>query len=176
MGTLLGNAILAPSGGPTAVIHSSAFGIIEDARQQTDTIRQFFGAPNSILDNVVAGEGARDVTGNHVAAQRSVDTFGRRQLGGGADYLRQMVRRELGVKARYNKRDTCQRNTIHSASRTESDEACLCGQKVVRHALAGAAGCVVRGTVAQAGATKTLGRQLTEYVSCAVRAFVRVSC
>ena len=85
---------------------------------------------------IVASEGLQDAAGNYIAAQTSVDAFGRRQLGGVADYLRQVVTHELGLKARYNKLDTCQRNAIHFASRTDSDEAYLCGQEAVRQALA----------------------------------------
>ena len=33
------------------------------------------------------------------------------------------VMQEIGIKCRYNKLDTCQRNAIHFASRTDSDEA-----------------------------------------------------
>ena len=92
---------------------------------------------------VVVSEGVQDVAGNYVAAQTSVDGFGRRQLGGVANFLRQVVTHELGLKARYNKLDTCQRNAIHFASRTDSDEAYLCGQEAVRQALEGATGMMV---------------------------------
>lgn len=92
---------------------------------------------------VVVSEGVKDPSGNYVSAQSTVDAFGHRQLGGVADYLCRMVNQELGLKARYNKLDTCQRNAIHFASRTDSDEAYRCGQEAVRHALAGTTGMVV---------------------------------
>lgn len=92
---------------------------------------------------VVVSEGIKNDKGQYVAAQAEVDAFGHRQLGGVADFLRQLVTRELGLKARYNKLDTCQRNAIHFASRTDGDEAYLCGQEAVRQALAGTTGKMV---------------------------------
>ena len=47
------------------------------------------------------------------------------------------------MKARYNKLDTCQRNAIHFASRTDSDEAYKSGLEAVRQALHGATGKMV---------------------------------
>lgn len=92
---------------------------------------------------VVVSEGIKNAKGQYVAAQAEVDAFGHRQLGGVADYLRQLVTRETGLKARYNKLDTCQRNAMHFASLTDSNEAYLCGQTAVQHALAGQTGKVV---------------------------------
>jgi 6-phosphofructokinase len=92
---------------------------------------------------VVVSEGVRDEQGNYIAAQNTVDAFGHRQLGGVASYLQQVVERETGLKCRYNKLDTCQRNAVHFASRTDSDEAFLCGQQAVRLAVAGTSGVMV---------------------------------
>ena len=92
---------------------------------------------------VVVSEGVKNEKGEYIAAQAEVDSFGHRQLGGVADYLRQLITRETGLKARYNKLDTCQRNAIHFASRTDSDEAYRCGQEAVRQALAGTTGKMV---------------------------------
>jgi 6-phosphofructokinase 1 len=92
---------------------------------------------------VVVSEGVQDAQGHYMAAQASVDAFGHRQLGGVASYLQQQVMQQVGIKARYNKLDTCQRNAVHFASRTDSDEAYLCGQEAVRQAVAGTTGHVV---------------------------------
>ena len=92
---------------------------------------------------VVASEGIKNVKGEYISAGTATDSFGHRQLGGVADYLRQLVTRETGLKARYNKLDTCQRNAIHFASQTDSDEAYRSGQEAVRQALAGATGKMV---------------------------------
>ena len=92
---------------------------------------------------VVVAEGIKNEKGQYVAAQAEVDSFGHRQLGGVADYLRQLITREIGLKSRYNKLDTCQRNAIHFASKTDSDEAYRCGQEAVRQALSGTSGKMV---------------------------------
>jgi 6-phosphofructokinase 1 len=92
---------------------------------------------------VVVSEGVVDERGAYVAAQSTVDAFGHRQLGGVASHLQQLVTQEIGIKCRYNKLDTCQRNAMHFASRTDSDEAYLCGREAVRQALAGTSGQMV---------------------------------
>ncbi len=89
---------------------------------------------------VVVSEGVKNLKGEYISAATATDSFGHRQLGGVADYLRQLVTRETGLKARYNKLDTCQRNAIHFASQTDSDEAYRSGQEAVRQALAGVTG------------------------------------
>jgi 6-phosphofructokinase 1 len=89
---------------------------------------------------IVASEGLQDEKGEYVTAQTgqfATDAFGHRQLGGVADVLQRLVEQEIGIKARYNKLGTFQRNAMHFASRTDSDEAYLCGQEAVRRALAG---------------------------------------
>lgn len=123
---------------------------------------------------VVVSEGVRDAAGKHVADQGTVDAFGRPQLGGVAECLRLSVTRELGLKARYNKLDTCQRNAIHFASRTDSDEAYRSGHEAVRQALAGATGMMVtliRGT--DPGYQCTLGLAPLAEVSHGVKALPR---
>jgi ATP-dependent phosphofructokinase / diphosphate-dependent phosphofructokinase len=91
----------------------------------------------------VVSEGVQDEKGNYIAAETTVDAFGRRQLGGVASSLHLLVMQETGLKCRYNKLDTCQRNAVHFASRTDSDEAYLCGQEAVRLAVAGTTGVMV---------------------------------
>ena len=95
---------------------------------------------------VVASEGLMDEKREYVAAQAgrfATDAFGHRQLGGVADLLQRLVEQEIGIKARYNKLGTCQRNAIHFASRTDSDEAYECGQAAVRQAAAGVTGFMI---------------------------------
>jgi 6-phosphofructokinase 1 len=95
---------------------------------------------------IVVSEGLVDEKGEYLTAQASslaVDAFGHRQLGGVADYLQRLIEQEIGVKARYNKLGTCQRNAIHFASRTDSQEAYLCGQQAVRQAMDGKTGFMV---------------------------------
>jgi 6-phosphofructokinase len=92
---------------------------------------------------VVVSEGIKSEQGKYVSDMGHVDAFGHKQLGGVGDYLRQLVTRETGLKARYNRLDTCQRNASHFASKTDSDEAYRCGQEAVRQALAGVSGRMV---------------------------------
>ncbi len=95
---------------------------------------------------IVAAEGLVDENGDYVTAQRgafATDAFGHRQLGGLAELLKNVVEEKVGVKCRYNKLGTCQRNAMHFASKTDSDEAYLVGQTAVRLALAGTTGKMV---------------------------------
>jgi 6-phosphofructokinase 1 len=92
---------------------------------------------------VVVSEGIVNERGEYIAAQGTVDAFGHRQLGGVAALLQQHVTEKLGLKCRYNRLDTCQRNAMHFASKTDSDEAYHCGQEAVRRALAGESGYMV---------------------------------
>jgi 6-phosphofructokinase 1 len=95
---------------------------------------------------IVASEGLVDEKGEYIAAAAGrfgTDAFGHRQLGGVADFLQRLIETEIGIKARYNKPGTCQRNGIHFASRTDSAEAYRCGQEAVRQALAGTTGKMV---------------------------------
>ncbi len=89
---------------------------------------------------VTAGEGLRDERGQYVTEQGgafSQDAFGHRQLGGVAEYLQNVIEKEVGVKCRSNKLGTCQRSAMHFASRTDRDEAYQCGSAAVEAALAG---------------------------------------
>jgi 6-phosphofructokinase 1 len=95
---------------------------------------------------IVASEGLVDDKGDYLTFDRGQfgqDAFGHRQLGGVAEFLKELIERELGVKCRFNKLGTCQRNAIHFASRTDSDEAYRCGQEAVRQAMAGTSGHMV---------------------------------
>jgi 6-phosphofructokinase len=97
--------------------------------------------------SIVVSEGIVDAEGKYVLdspkSQFDVDAFGHRQLGGVADYLQRLVEREIGLKARYNKLGTCQRNAMHFASLCDSSEAYQCGQEAVRRAIAGSTGLMV---------------------------------
>lgn len=95
---------------------------------------------------LVASEGLVDEKGEYLTAQTGrfgTDAFGHRQLGGVAEYLQRLIEQEIGIKARYNKLGTCQRNAMHFASRTDSEEAYLGGQEAVRQAVAGTTGFMV---------------------------------
>ncbi len=87
---------------------------------------------------IVAGEGLKDKEGKYLLAADGAfakDAFGHVQLGGVADILRQLVETQVKVKARYNKLGTCQREAMHFASKTDRDEAYMCGQMAVKYAV-----------------------------------------
>jgi len=104
---------------------------VEDVR---DVIKRLGGCV------ITAGEGIRDADGHYLAEAGGTfgkDSFGHAQLGGVGDILRAIVEKEVGVKARTNKLGTCQRSAMHFASRTDRDEAYLCGAAAVEAAIAG---------------------------------------
>lgn len=95
---------------------------------------------------IVVGEGLVDENGDYLTAQSTgfaVDAFGHRQLGGVGELLQQVVERDVGVKCRYNRPGTCQREAMHFASRTDSEEAYMVGAEAVRQALNGTTGFMV---------------------------------
>lgn len=105
-----------------------------------DVLRRLGGAC------VVVSEGLKDASGEYLRAETGsfgADRFGHRQLGGVAEYLKELIETRLKVKARFNKLGTCQRNAIHFASQTDSQEAYLCGQEAVRQAVAGRSGVMI---------------------------------
>jgi 6-phosphofructokinase 1 len=95
---------------------------------------------------IVACEGLVDEKGKYLTAQEgrfATDAFGHRQLGGVAELLQRLVQEEIGLKCRYNKLGTCQRNAVHFASRNDSDEAYQCGREAVRQAVVGKTGFMI---------------------------------
>jgi ATP-dependent phosphofructokinase / diphosphate-dependent phosphofructokinase len=95
---------------------------------------------------IVASEGLVDEKGKYLSAQHgrlATDAFGHPQLGGVAEVLQRLIQEEIGLKCRYNRSGTCQRNAMHFASRADSEEAYLCGREAVRQAVAGKTGFMV---------------------------------
>ncbi len=95
---------------------------------------------------IVVGEGLKDEKGNYVTADSgafSKDSFGHVQLGGVADMLKVVIEKEVGIKARWNKLGTNQRNAMHFASLTDVNEAYMCGKAAVQAAMAGVNGKMV---------------------------------
>ena len=92
---------------------------------------------------IVASEGCKTPQGEYISAQTgefAKDNFGHTQLGGAANFVKDLVEREVKVKARFAIPSTIQRNGIHFASLTDSEEAYLVGQKAVEAALEGVSG------------------------------------
>ncbi|NOZ20862.1 MAG: 6-phosphofructokinase [Planctomycetes bacterium] len=95
---------------------------------------------------ITASEGIQDKDGNYIAeigGGFAKDSFGHRQLGGVAETLREIIENKVGVKCRSNKLGTCQRNAMHFASKTDSDEAYRVGAQAVREAAKGTTGKMV---------------------------------
>jgi 6-phosphofructokinase 1 len=122
----------------------------------------------------VVSEGVQDAAGNYLGADTSsTDAFGHAVLGGAGEYLRNLVEdRFSGVKARASKLGITQRAASHNASKTDVEEAELCGAAAVRAALAGESGQMV--TMVRSGkeayAVETRLAPLTE-IANGVKAF-----
>ena len=89
---------------------------------------------------VAVCEGMKDESGNVLAESKlpiDVDAFGQAQRGGVADFLCQLVRGRLGLKARFDKAGTIQRVFMATASPVDVQEAALVGEMAVRHAVEG---------------------------------------
>jgi len=112
-------------------------GFVEDCKEVLGRLGRVF---------IAAAEGLVDENGEYITAQAgsfATDAFGHRQLGGVAEFLKAVVEDKVGVKCRYNKLGTCQRNAMHFASKTDSDEAYLVGRAAVELALGGTSGKMV---------------------------------
>jgi 6-phosphofructokinase len=88
---------------------------------------------------VAAAETLRDEDGHILTRTISsdVDSFGHPQRGGVADFLCQVIKERLGLKARFDKAGTIQRSFMAAASPVDVGEAVLVGEAAVRHAVAG---------------------------------------
>ena len=87
---------------------------------------------------IVVGEGLVDPDGNYVStASSQTDAFGHSQLGGAGDYLRDLVEKHLGIKARAARLGHPQRAAAHCASKADVDEAFMAGTAAVKAAVAG---------------------------------------
>jgi 6-phosphofructokinase len=88
--------------------------------------------------SIVVGEGLVDADGNYISASAKTDAFGHSQLGGAGHYLQGLVDQHLpGIKARLVSLGMAQRAAAHCSSKTDNDEAFLCGQAAVKAAIAG---------------------------------------
>ena len=95
---------------------------------------------------VLASEGLQNEKGEYLTSQTGAfakDSFGHVQLGGVAEMLKSIIENEAGIKCRYNKPGTAQRNAMHFASATDVNEAWLVGSQAVKAALAGKSGFMV---------------------------------
>jgi ATP-dependent phosphofructokinase / diphosphate-dependent phosphofructokinase len=92
---------------------------------------------------IIVGEGLKDEKGNYITAETAGfgnDAFGHAQLGGVAEMLKNVIEKNAGIKARWNKLGTQQRSAMHFASLTDINEAYMCGKAAVRAAMSGVNG------------------------------------
>ncbi len=85
-------------------------------------------------------ETLRDEGGNVIEESgpaADVDAFGHPQRGGVAETLCGLIKKRLGLKARFDKAGTIQRSFMAAASPVDVQEAALVGEMAVRHAVAG---------------------------------------
>ncbi|MDY0094565.1 MAG: 6-phosphofructokinase [Candidatus Vecturithrix sp.] len=92
---------------------------------------------------IAVSEGVRDKDGKILVKSDSVDAFGHVQLEGVGDYLANVIKKKLGIKARCDKPGTIQRVSILGASQSDLQEAYLAGQKAVQYAVEGHSGSMV---------------------------------
>ena len=85
---------------------------------------------------VVVSEAARDEQGQPLGSSGQVgtDAFSHPLLSGAAQYLVELVKKHLRLRARFDKPGDLQRMASHSISTTDRDEAYLVGQQAI-HAL-----------------------------------------
>lgn len=88
---------------------------------------------------IVMSETVRDESGMVVGNEKPhfVDPFGHGYYSSPAAYLCQLVTRELGLRARFDKPGTIQRMSMDLASPVDIQEAYLTGQMAVRYAIDG---------------------------------------
>lgn len=96
---------------------------------------------------VAVSEGIRDKDGKYISelaqASNYVDAFGHRQLTGSANYLANLITREMGCKTRAVEFSTLQRSAAHLASRVDVNEAYMVGGAAVKAADEGDSGKMV---------------------------------
>jgi hypothetical protein len=118
MGTLRGNALLAKSGGPTAVSNPRRGRVIHEALRHGAAGGRPRSAPRTlgiIYENIF-----------DLCVKSAVTP---------ADYVPRLNEQALRTKTRYNKSGTIQRNVMHFASQTDCEEAYRCGRQVVGQAV-----------------------------------------
>ncbi len=95
---------------------------------------------------IVVSEGTKHPDGTYIAEQKgefSKDSFGHKQLGGAALFIKNIIETDVKVKARFAIPSTIQRTGMHFASKTDVDEAYLAGKSAVQKAVEGVSGYMI---------------------------------
>jgi ATP-dependent phosphofructokinase / diphosphate-dependent phosphofructokinase len=111
--------------------------LIRDVKEVYKKFRRVF---------IIVGEGIKDEKGNYIAAESAgfgKDAFGHATLGGVAEILKNVIEKEAGIKAYWNKLGSQQRCSMHFASLTDVNEAYMCGKAAVKAAMSGVNGKMV---------------------------------
>ncbi len=91
-------------------------------------------------------EGLKDESGEFIVASGKsvdVDGFGHKQLGGVSQYLCDLIKERLRIKARFDKPGTIQRVSMVCVSKVDLEEAYMVGQMGMRYAIEGETGYMV---------------------------------
>ena len=110
-----------------------------DLSKFREKVAQLLEKKNAIT--VAVSEGIHDAEGTYIceyaSADKAVDAFGHKQMGGTASYLTQYCAAEFGCKVRPIEFSTLQRCCAHISSLTDVNEAFASGSKAVEAALSG---------------------------------------
>ncbi len=103
-----------------------------------EAVREVYQAVGYVV--VVVAETIRDEQGQPLGAigAQGTDAFNHPLLSGTAQHLVELVRRELGLRARFDKPGDLQRMSSVAISSADRDEAYLVGRMAVRYAVRGA--------------------------------------
>ena len=94
---------------------------------------------NSVI--VVVSEGIKDKDGEYICARADyVDEFGHAKMGGTANYLKDVVEKEIGCKVRALELSVLQRSSGHLTAQTDMDEAFNLGVYATKIAIEGQTG------------------------------------
>jgi 6-phosphofructokinase 1 len=104
---------------------------LEDVKRVYDRLKKVFIA----VSEGVVGEDGKPVSSS--ASEVDVDSFGHVQFGGASDFLCNLIKNKLNLKARFDKPGTIQRAAMDRSSKTDRDEAYLAGKTAVLHAVKG---------------------------------------
>jgi 6-phosphofructokinase 1 len=107
-----------------------------------ETVRDATGRPLGLAQ----GRLGSNRTGRPTAMRgrkTATDAFGHSRLGGGAEYLCDLLKERLGVQARFDVPGSIQRMSSAHSSEVDLSEARACGAQAVRFALGGSTDCMV---------------------------------
>ena len=116
-----------------------------DIEAFTAKVKELLAVKNTVV--VALSEGIRLKDGTYVSEASGnadyVDAFGHKQLTGSANYLANVISREIGCKTRAVEFSTLQRSASHLASRVDVNEAFMVGGAAVKAADEGDSGKMV---------------------------------